>query len=57
MPVILKWPFLPPRGCLAVSGDMLGCHNEGKCATGILGVEVREYWCMVLGQVACIRLT
>lgn len=26
------------------------CHRH-------LRVEVREYWCMVLGQVACIRLT
>lgn len=28
--VILKWPFLPPRGCLAVSGDMLGCLAGGS---------------------------
>lgn len=45
----ISWWFstgviLPPRGHLAISGNVFGCHNwgGGACATGIWWVEARD---------------
>lgn len=41
---VLNWDILPPRGHLAMSGDILGGHNWGRrcVAPGIQQVEGRE---------------